>query len=164
MTVKSHRLGPGSLKLGAVGSEVEFAASCTKCSVEPDSKDGDVIPVLSGDELDEGDEDTYTLKASVLQDYDLKSLIVWSHVNAGAVVPFTFRPDNDRALGVKGEVKVKRLSIGGDVKKRNESDLEWPGRNGMYDLIDAASPGTPVIDAYNVAAADSPVNPGDEWA
>lgn len=138
MPAKSHKLGPGSLTFGATGSEVEFATRARSVTVEPEVDEEDPIPVLSGDELPGDDEETYNLTGSILQDYDADSLLVWAHHHAGKVVPFQFTPDNDKALGVRGEVKVRRMSIGGDVKERNESDFEFKGI-GMYELIDASS-------------------------
>lgn len=136
MTIRTHKLGPGSLKFGETGSEVEFAVGLRSCAVEPEVDQGDSLSVLSGDELVADDEESYNLTGSLLQTYDKDSLIVWAHVTAGQVVPFTFRPDNDKGLAVTGSVKVRRLRIGGDVKERNTSDFEFPGE-GMYSLVDA---------------------------
>lgn len=138
MPAKSHKLGPGSLTFGETASRVEFATRLRSVAVEPEVDEEDPIPVLSGDEIVGDDEESYTLTGSILQDYDKDSLLVWAHVHAGKVVPFEFTPDNDKALGVKGQVKVRRIQIGGDVKERNESDFEFMGV-GMYDLIDAAT-------------------------
>ncbi len=161
MAVKSHKLGPGSLKLGATGSEIEFAVSLRSVAVEPETDEGDSLPVLSGDEIDEGDEETYNLTGSLLESYDIDSLQVWAHVNAGSVVPFTFRPDNDKAVGIKGQVKIRRIGWGGDVKERNEVDFEFPGRNGIYTLIDSTGA---TITTYTAGTVPAPVeNTTDEW-
>ena len=139
MPIKAHKLGPGSLKFGDVATEAEFAIAMKSVALEPDVDEGDLISVLSGDETDEGDEETYALTGTALQSYDLDSFIVWSHVHRGQIVPFRFTPDNDKALVAVGDVKVRAVQIGGDVKTRNESDFEFPGRNGFYRLIDADS-------------------------
>lgn len=134
MSVKSHRLGPGSLKFGATGSEQEFAFGLREVSIEPETEEGDSIPVLSGDEISDGDEDSYNLTGVMLQSYDESSFIVWAHTNHGTEVPFKFTPDNDKALGVTGTVKIRRVRIGGEVKARNDSDFEFPGV-GDYQLV-----------------------------
>ncbi len=163
MSVKSHRLGPGRLTFGDTGSEVNFGVGLRECTVKNSVKEGDPIPVLSGDELDEGDEETYTVGGKLLQSYDLSSFLVWAHVNAGTVVPFYFRPDSDKALAVKGSVKVRRIDIGGTVKDRNTSDFEFPGRGGMYDLVNADSADA-VIDAYTAGTAPAvPTTDPDQW-
>lgn len=159
MAVKAHKLGPGSLKFGETGTEVEFAVSLRSCTVEPETDEGDMVPVLSGEEYSEGDEDSYVLSGSVVDNYDADSLQVWAHVNRGQTVPFTFRPDNDKVLGVKGEVKVRRIAIGGDVKEVNENDFEFPGV-GDYDLVDDL--GEPLT--YTAGTAPAPIeDTTPEW-
>src|SRR5699024_2746879 len=135
MAVKAHKLGPGSLTLGETGTAVEFAVSLRSCAVEPETDEGDMVPVLSGEEYSEGDEDSYTLTGTVVESYDLDSVQVWAHINRNTQVPFLFRPDNDKTLGIQGEVMVRRIGFGGDVKERNELDFEFAGV-GDYDLVD----------------------------
>lgn len=160
MAVKAHKLGPGSLKFGETGSEVEFAVALRSCTVEPETDEGDMVPVLSGDEYSEGDEDSYVLSGAIVENYDEDSLQIWAHVNRNTEVPFLFRPDNDKALGVKGTCKVRRIAIGGDVKERNEKDFEFPGV-GDYDLVDDL--GAPIV-AYTAGAAVPPVeDSSEEW-
>lgn len=136
MAVHSHRLGPGSIKFGATGSEIEFAVSCREIALEPETEEGDRVSVLSGDEYSDGDEDSYALTGVMLQAYDASAFLVWAHTNHGTETPFVFRPDNDKALAAKGTVRVRRVTIGGEVKTRNESDFEFPGV-GMFELINA---------------------------
>lgn len=147
MAVKSDKLGPGWLRFGEPGAELEFGVGMKSVAVEFDAEEGDVIAVLSGDEVSDGDAESFKLTGELLQSYDRSSLLVWSHVNAGARVPFEFRPDRDKALIVRGEVTVKRLTIGGDVKTRNTSDLEWPGV-GMPTLWDGTDPVPVQITTY----------------
>lgn len=160
MAVKAHKLGPGSLLLGETASAVEFAVALRSCSVEPETDEGDMVPVLSGDEYSEGDEDSFTLSGAIVENFDLDSLQVWAHLNHGGEVPFVFRPDNDKALGVKGTVKVRRIGIGGDVKEVNEKDFEFPGV-GNYDLTDDTGA---VITTYTAGTAPVPVEDSSpEW-
>lgn len=159
-TPKAHKLGPGSLALGETGTSVEFAVALRSCTVEPETDEGDSLPVLSGDEFDEGDEDSFTLSGTLLENYDLDSVQVWAHLNRGTKVPFLFRPDNDKALGIKGEVKVRRIAFGGDVKERNEVDFEFPGV-GDYDLVDDEGV---VITTYDGGTTPDPVeDDSPEW-
>lgn len=160
MPVKSHKLGPGSLKLGATGSEVEFATGLTECSIDPDFKADDDTPVLSGDAIAGDADESYKLSGKLLQSYDLDSLLVWAHINNGKQVPFLFRPDNDKALGVKGTVTVRRLGIGGKVKDRNDSDIDWEGV-GSYTLVDSTGAAITTYTAPAAATAKSDSTP--EW-
>lgn len=109
--------------------------------------------MLSGEEIAGDAEETYKLTGSVLQSYDLDSLLVWAHINNGKQVPFLFRPDNDKDLAVSGIVTVRRMTIGGKVKERNESDIEWTGV-GMYDYVDSTGS---KITSYTAAAGAAPV-------
>ena len=137
MAVKSHKLGPGSLTFGETGTLVEFNTRTRTVTLEPEYDEGDSIPVLSGDELQEDGSETFNLTGTILQDYDVDSLLVWAHVHSGQTVPFNFIPDNDKGLKVTGEVRVRRIAIGGEAKERAESDFEFPGV-GMYELVNAA--------------------------
>lgn len=159
--VKSHRLGPGSLKFGETGSAVEFAVGVRKFAVEPETEDGDVLDVLSGDSVSEGETDSYKVTGEILQSYDNKSWIAWTWTNAGRTVPFTFRPDNDKALAVTGEVKVRRASVGGDVKQRNTSEFELAGV-GAPKLIDAETQQAMTFAPDTTVPEPPEVDPG-EW-
>lgn len=126
MPVKSDKLGPGTLSIGATGTEEQFAAQLTACSVEPSVDTEDDITVLSGDVLAGDETETAELTGTILQSYDLDSLLLWAQEKRGQTLPFTFIPNNDGALQVTGEVKIRRIRIGGDVKTRNTSDFTFP--------------------------------------
>jgi hypothetical protein len=49
-------------------------------------------------------------------------------------VPFTFTPYAG-GRSITGELKVGPLDVGGDVKKKNTSDLKW-GCVGEPELVD----------------------------
>lgn len=125
MAISSHKLGPGTLSLGAVGSTKEFGVALTKATLTPEADDGDTIVVLSGDELIEEGEETWTLEGSVYQAYDADSLIVWCNTHSGETLPFTFRPSTDQPLKATGKVLVRSIAIGGDVKTRNQSEFTF---------------------------------------
>lgn len=152
MAVKAHKLGPGHLTFGDVGSLVEFGVALRECTVEPSVDEGNTVKVLSGDEIEDGETESYSLKGKVYQSYDRDSLLIWAHVHAGELVPFTFEPSDDAALGVKGTIKVRRINIGGKVDERNETDFEFPGRNGMYDLYDLDDAAKAPVTAYPAPA------------
>lgn len=135
MTVKASTLGPGSLKLGATGSEQEFAAQLSKATLTPSVDMEDDIPTLSGDILDGEDTETWALAGTVFQDYELDSLEDWCFVNKSKVVPFVFTPSNAGSRNYSGSCKVRPITVGGDVKKRNTSDFEFP-------VIGIPTPGT----------------------
>lgn len=126
MAVKSDRLGPGTLTFGETAALSQWAGQLRSCAVEPSTDTEDPLPVLSGEELTGDDTDTAELTGTILQSYDLDSLLVWAHENRGKVMPFSFTPNNESALVVTGRCKIRRLKIGGDVKTRNTSDFTFP--------------------------------------
>ncbi|QTF71763.1 hypothetical protein [Arthrobacter woluwensis] len=127
MPIKSSKLGPGRLTLGAVGTTQEFASQLRSCKLEPSVDTSDPIPVLSGEELPGDDTLTYVLSGSILDDYTMTGLAVWSKTNAGKTLPFEFVPNTADKLMAKGNVVVQPIAIGGDVKERNENDFEFRG-------------------------------------
>jgi len=138
MAVKSHQLGPGQLSIGAVGSTQEFGTAVRSATLTPEADDGDVITVLTGDELADAGDETWTLEGSVLQSYDKDSLILWCNQNTGKELDFTFIPRKGEALKATGKVLVRSIAMGGDVKTRNESDFEFKATNVKF-TADAAS-------------------------
>lgn len=126
MPVKSDKLGPGVLTFGETASPSEWSSQITKCTVEPKTDSEDPIPTLSGEEIDGDDTDTAELTGTILQSYDLESLLIWSHEHHGETIGFRFQPNKETDLTVTGRVKIRRLSIGGDVKTRNTSDFAFP--------------------------------------
>jgi hypothetical protein len=58
----------------------------------------------------------------------------WTH--SGEVLPFVFVPNIDEAKQIAGQLKMRRLNVGGDVKTSPTSDFEWP-------LV-----GLPTLDVY----------------
>lgn len=138
MDIKSHKLGPGFLKFGLTASAQEFGSQCTAVTLEPSVDEEDNIPVLSGEELDGDETESYVLSGSFLQDYSgMTSLLVWCKTNAGNVLPFEFTPSSEGGLLIKGSVKIRAVAIGGDVKTRNTTDFEFKG---VGDWVPSATP------------------------
>lgn len=123
---KAGVLGPGSLTFTVDGAEADFACQVTTIKITTDSDSDDPIPVLCGQSVAGDSTDTFALEANFLQDYDKDGCIDWSWLNMNKEVPFTFVPNSARQLEVSGVVQVKAMEIGGDVKKKNTSEVEWP--------------------------------------
>lgn len=128
MTIKADKLGPGFLKFGETGTEQEFGSQVTKLELTPEFEDGDVLPVLSGEELSGDDTESYKLGGEFLQDYSgMSSLIVWCKTNSGTDLPFEYVPNKEGGLKVNGVAKIRAVKIGGDVKQRNTTEFEFKG-------------------------------------
>ncbi|MET0995458.1 MAG: hypothetical protein ABWY20_15860 [Mycobacterium sp.] len=120
-----RKLGPGVLTVGAVGSPLDFSGRVTKASVTWKVDTSDDVPLLSGG-TEAGDREyAATLEATVYQD-DLTAggLVDYSWVHKGETVPATFTPYAD-GRSITGELVVDPLDVGGDVGKKNTSDLKW---------------------------------------
>lgn len=127
MAVVAHKLGPGHLTFGEAATEKEFGMSCPEVSLEPVADDGDTIVVLSGDELHDDPDETFTLTGTVYQEFSMDSLVIWAKENSGVVMPFVFVPASSGSLQITGRVKIKPVRIGGEVRTRNTSDFSFPG-------------------------------------
>lgn len=132
-TVK--KLGPGVLTVGAVGSPLDFAGRCTSVKIVPKVDTEDDVLTLDG--TTEAGDRTYTatLEATCFQD-DLTAggLVDYSWAHKGEVHPATFTPYNG-GRSIVGEVVIDPLEIGGDVGKKNTSDIKW-AFVGFPDLVD----------------------------
>lgn len=127
MPIQTYKPGPGTFTLGTVPLDV--ACQVTSLAVEPsESVDAaDRVDVLCGETL-EGDETVtvgYRLKGNLLQDLAAAGVVDYSWTNASDVVPFSYVPSTALAREVSGFVRVVPLKIGGDVKVRATSDLDW---------------------------------------
>lgn len=125
MPIKSYKVGPGTLTIGAVGSPVDFSAQITSTVVSWKVDTDDPVDVLSGDELPGDDTWTATLSGTVLQDLSDAGIVEYTWDHKGEQVPFTFVPSTAVGKAVSGVVKIGPLDIGGDVKKRPTSDFSW---------------------------------------
>lgn len=120
------KLGPGLLSIGAVGSPKEFGTHVSEVKLTPDFDKDDDIPVLSGETYGGDEVTTWALNVTLYQDYTANSLLLWMHQNAGKEYPFTFVPDKGGAIQAKGTLRVRPAEIGGEVKKRNTTEVEFP--------------------------------------
>lgn len=128
MTVKSYKLGPGTLTLGA--APLDVSGQITNCRVEASENVttiGDALELLSGETLaaEESAAYRFTLAGSLVQDLAANGVIDYTWLNKGLEVPFTFVPSTAEGREVTGVVVPIPLTIGGDVKSRPTSDFSW---------------------------------------
>lgn len=125
MAVKSTVLGPGVLEFGETGSLMDFTTQVTAATVSMEPDRDDPIPTLSGDNL--VGEATYAaeLEATLVQDLSESGIIAWSWEHKGETLPVRFIPNSAAGLTVTGSVIIDPISIGGDVKVRNTSDVTY---------------------------------------
>lgn len=134
MAIKSVKMGPGTLKFGA--SPLDISAQVRECLVNPETETSDPVDVLSGEQLAGDDTYSWTLEATVIQDIDAAGFVAWTWANKGTIQSFVFIPATASGRQVSGYVKVKPVALGGEVKKRNESDFEFVITNSAGALVD----------------------------
>ena len=131
MPIKTTKLGPGTLTLGAAALEVNAQlTSATVAAAESVNGGTDAVKVLSGEELAATDGTptyAFTLSGSFLQDLgDVASVVDWSWQNMGTDQPFVFTPNTTAGVAVSGTLVPVPLSIGGDEVDANmASDFTW---------------------------------------
>lgn len=138
------KFGPGELKIGATGSEIDaacfvnsFTIAMTKDQAEDTTKlCGNVVPGAI----------TYTYAASGNLDIDSDDpdgLFALSQANPGAQVPFTFTPNTDAGTSVAGTLILDPMDFGGDTYGADmTSDVEWALVGEPTYTFPAAAPGT----------------------
>lgn len=121
----AQSLGPGTLKFGSVGSEIEFSSRVLKAEYSPELKKESAVEMLDGSVHQP--EGTWEGKISgeFYQEYGSQSLISWCMKHAGELVPFEFRPRNDSPMAFKGKCVVAPVKVGGDPKKANTTSFEF---------------------------------------
>lgn len=123
----TYKLGPGTLKIGDVGTEVDYAAQITGCTVKWDKDKEDDVPVLSGGSLTGDTTYTAALEANLFQDLGVPAgLVEFSWTNKGTEVSVVFVPSTAAGKQVTGTVIIDPIDIGGEeAKGRPRSDIEW---------------------------------------
>ena len=127
MTIKSQKLVKGLLTIGETGTPSEWGGQVRAVSLAAEYDKEDDIVVLSG-EKEAGDETkTETLSGTVLDDYSATgSIFKFSKDNEGEELPFVWEPNTEAGLRITGKLKMRQISIGGDVDTKNENDFEFP--------------------------------------
>jgi hypothetical protein len=119
-------LGPGTLAFGEVGTELDISCQVTACSIEWAVDAEDAAPTLCGGTVAGARNYAATVKATVYQDIEADGTVDFSWKNKGAEVPFSFTPRTDAPTAkVAGRCLVDPITLGGDVNKKNTSDIEW---------------------------------------
>lgn len=130
MSVKTYKLGPGTLKLGALGAtdlSFQVRSMTVKCTVNVQRTDP--TPVLSGDSVPGTVTRTYqwSIEGAVLQDIDADGLTEWTWEHKGEVTDFEFVPNTAKARACTGVTIPAPLDFGGEVGgARPEAPINWP--------------------------------------
>jgi len=121
-------LGPGTLKIGETGTEIDCSCLVNNAAIEPDVSEGDSKTMLCGTTKRSADTIDWSLSGNVDVDAGMSDglfALTWQHV--GEIVPFEFTPSTAVGTTVKGNLKLVPLRLGGDdYGEYLDSDFEFP--------------------------------------
>jgi hypothetical protein len=109
-------LGPGTLKIGAIGSEIDVSCLVNGARVSPTKNEGDATQKLCGTKVPGAI--TYTAKLTGNVDIDpdagAEGLFALSWASPGTQQPFDFIPNTADGTSAKGTVVIDPLDFGAD--------------------------------------------------
>ena len=108
-------LGPGTLKLGPEGTEIDASCLVNNARVEVDKEQDDTRYKLCGTATP--GKITYTYKLTGNLDTDVESatgLFAYSQDHAGEQIPFEFVPNTAAGTSAEGTLVIDPLDFGAD--------------------------------------------------
>lgn len=136
MVNKTYTTGPGTLTIGTDPDDQEWAAQVKSVTVEWDVDSEDDEYVLSGETVSGEDVYTATLSGSCFQDISANGMTRYSWAHKGETLAVRFVPNTVEDVEITGNIKMRPISVGGDVKAKAQSDFEFPfvGEPAMDDI------------------------------
>lgn len=122
------KLGPGTLMIGATGTEIDLSCQMTGAVVSWAVDTGDDTTVLCGDTVPGDRTYTSTIAGTMYQDLaDAEGIVAFSWTNKGSEQPFTYMPNNAAEATVTGNLVVDPLDVGSteDYGTKMTSNFEW---------------------------------------
>jgi hypothetical protein len=119
--------GPGTLQIGATGSEIDASCQVNSLRIATSKDEGDSKTMLCGTVKAGKVTYTYTLSGNVDTDTDdAAGLFALSQSAAGTEQPFTFTPDTETGTTASGTLIIDPLDFGADEYGDDlNSDFEW---------------------------------------
>lgn len=109
-------LGPGTLKIGAVGTEIDVSCLVNGCRVSPTKNEGDATQKLCGTKVPGAI--TYTAKLTGNVDIDpdagAEGLFALSWAEPGSQQEFAFVPNTADGTSASGTLVIDPLDFGAD--------------------------------------------------
>lgn len=128
-TAKIRTLGPGVLKSTDSTLTRDFSADVTKVMLNPSNSSDDPVNFLDGSQ-EINTTTSWTLDATVMDDYTQGGINDWCLTNAGKKVRMQFVPTKETgAMAYEFDATVTPIGIGGDVKAKNTQEISWPISN-----------------------------------
>jgi hypothetical protein len=120
-------LGPGTLTIGATGTEIDISCLINNAVLAADKEQGDAETKLCGTVVPGSVTYTWTLSGNVDLDIaDAAGLWNLSNTAAGTQQDFTFEPNTDAGTSAAGTLVIDPLPLGGDETGTTmAADFEW---------------------------------------
>ena len=128
MTTTSNPLGPGTLMIGATGTEIDVSCNVNNARITTDKDQGESKTMLCGDVKPGSTKYTYRLTGNLDIDvYDgAASLFALSQASPGSQQPFEFIPNTDEGTAAAGTLILDPLDFGADETGTDlNSDFDW---------------------------------------
>ncbi|RAV33532.1 hypothetical protein [Corynebacterium heidelbergense] len=122
---KKTVLGPGTLVLGSVGTQLDLSCQVTEITIGAEGDSEDPEYTLCGDTVAGERTYTWTMNVTAFQDLEADGVIDFTWKHAGKEMPFKFVPDSAGTAAVTGRVIIDPVQIGGKVRQKNTSEAEW---------------------------------------
>lgn len=111
----TYKLGPGTLTIGATGTEFDASCLVNNCTLAADKDEGDSVTKLCGDVVPGSVTYSYTLSGNADIDIsDPDGLFMMSQEQKGAQLPFVFTPNTEAGNAASGTLVLDPLDFGGD--------------------------------------------------
>jgi hypothetical protein len=127
MTARTEVLGPGTLSIGATGSEIDAECMINNAQITWDKDEGDSTTKLCGDVRPGVTKYTAKLTGNLDTDADdAAGLFALSWQAKGTQQPFDFVPSTAAGTSAAGVLVIDPLSFGADeMGAPLTSDFEW---------------------------------------
>lgn len=122
-TPKAQKLGPGELTLNS-DTALDLSCQMTKVEITWDVDEDDAVPVLCGGVMPGDTTYSAKLEGEAFQDLSTGGLIDYTWKKRGEIADLVFTPTAGAAK-VTGKVVIRPLNVGGDVGKKNTTDIEF---------------------------------------
>lgn len=110
------KLGPGVLRIGATGTEIDISCFVNSATITTDKDQGDSTTKLCGTVVPGGVTYTYTLTGNLDTDIeDPDGFFALSQLSPGSTQPFTFTPNSEVGTTAAGDLVIDPLDFGGDT-------------------------------------------------
>lgn len=125
MAVKYTKVGPGTLTVGELGSEVDFSCQVTQCVLSAEKDQEDNLNALCGDVIPGDITYNWQLSGELVQDLSEDGVNKFTFENAGEQFPFVFEPNSLTGPTLSGTLILDPLDIGGAANTKATAEFEF---------------------------------------